>query len=51
MKQKLNDGDIIDIDGVELSKEKIKEILTENLVLRRQIDFVQTTFNGGVSSE
>lgn len=51
MKQKLNDGDIIDIDGVELSKEKIKEILTENLVLRRQIDFVQTTFKGGVTSE
>ena len=26
------DGDIIIVDGVELSKEKIKEILTENLV-------------------
>ncbi|WP_296885093.1 hypothetical protein [uncultured Methanobrevibacter sp.] len=44
------DGDIVIVDGVELSKEKIKEILKENVVLRRQVDFVRTTF-GGVSNE
>lgn len=43
----LNDGDTIAIDGVELSKEKIKNILKENLSLKRQVEFVRTTFNEG----
>lgn len=51
MKKLLMDGDIVIVDGVELSKEKIKEILKENVVLRRQVDFVRTTFKGGVSNE
>ena len=46
------DGDSIVIDGIELSKEKIKEIMTENVILRRQINFVRTNFNKvGVSNE
>ena len=45
------DGDSIIVDGLELSKEQIKEVLTENVVLKRQIDFVRTTFNGGVINE
>lgn len=50
MKKILMDGDSIVIDGIELSKEKIKEIMTENVILRRQINFVRTNF-GGVSNE
>ena len=46
------DGDSIVVDGLELSKEQIKEVLTENVVLKRQIDFVRTNFNKvGVSNE
>lgn len=49
MKIILNDDDIIVVDGVELSKEKIKEILLENVGLST---FVQTTFKeGGVSNK
>ena len=52
MKKILMDGDSVIVDGLELSKEKIKNILTENVVLKRQIDFVRTTFNkDGVSNE
>ena len=52
MKKILMDGDSIVIDGIELSKEKIKEIMTENVVLKRQLNFVRTTFNEvGVSNE
>ena len=45
------DGDSIIVDGLELSKEQIKEVLTENVVLKRQIDFVRTNFSGGVNNE
>ena len=52
MKKILMDGDSVIVDGLELSKEKIKNILTENVVLKRQIDFVRTTFKeDGVSNE
>ncbi len=52
MKKILKDGDSVIVDGLELSKEKIKNILTENVVLKRQIDFVRTTFKeDGVSNE
>ena len=51
MKKILMDGDSIIVDGLELSKEQIKEVLTENVVLKRQIDFVRTTFEVGVSNE
>ena len=51
MKKILMDGDSIVVDGLELSKEQIKEVLTENVVLKRQIDFVRTTFEVGVSNE
>ena len=52
MKKILMDGDSIIVDGLELSKEQIKEVLTENVVLKRQINFVRTNFNnGGVINE
>lgn len=52
MKKILMDGDSIVVDGLELSKEEIKNVLTENVVLKRQLNFVRTTFNEvGVSNE
>lgn len=48
MKKILMDGDSIVVDGLELSKEEIKNVLTENVVLKRQLNFVRTTFNDGV---
>lgn len=48
MKKILMDGDSIVVDGLELSKEEIKNVLTENVILKRQLNFVRTTFNDGV---
>ena len=51
MKKILKKGDSVIIDGKELTKEKIKKLMTENIVLKRQINFVRTTnfLEGSVS--
>ena len=36
-----NDDLVIDIDGIKLNKTQLKRILTENVVMKRQLDFVQ----------
>ena len=52
MKKILLESDSIVVDGLELSYEELKNVLTENVVLKRQLNFVRTTFNEvGVSNE
>lgn len=52
MKKILMETDSIVVDGLELSYEELKNVLTENVVLKRQLNFVRTTFNEvGVSNE
>lgn len=52
MKKILLESDSIVIDGIELTYEQLKTVLTENVVLKRQINFVRTNFNnGGVINE
>ena len=36
-----NDDIIVNIDGITLNKSQLKTILKENVVLKRQLDFVQ----------
>ena len=38
-----NDDLVIDIDGIKLNKTQLKRILTENVVMKRQLAFVQTS--------
>ena len=51
MKKILLESDSIVVDGLELSYEELKNVLTENVVLKRQLNFVRTTFKVGVSNE
>ena len=51
MKKILLDGDSIVIDGIEIPAEKLKEYLTERIVLKRQLAYVKEIAAGGVSSE
>ena len=46
MKKILMDGDSIDLDGVEITKENLKKDLTELVVLRKQIKYVEKTMGG-----
>ena len=51
MKKILMDGDSIVLDGVVISKEKLKEYLTERVVLKKQLEYVKEVAAGGVSNE
>ena len=51
MKKILLDGDSIVLDGVVISKEKLKEYLTERVILKKQLEYVKEVAAGGVSNE
>ena len=38
-----NDDISVVVDGIRLNKTQLKRILTENVVMKRQLDFVQTS--------
>lgn len=45
MKKLLMDGDTVIIDGIELSKEKIKELLKTEYKYHNLSEFIRTTFS------
>ena len=45
MRKMLLDGDSVLIDGVELTKEEIKQAMIDQVKYNRMADFLQTTFN------
>ena len=52
MRKMLLDGDSVLIDGVEITKEEIKQAMIDQMKYTKMAAFLQTTFNkGGVTSE
>jgi len=51
MKKMLRPGDSVIIDGIEFTTEEIKNALIDQCKYNKLSDFLQTTFEGGVTSE
>ena len=47
MRKMLLDGDSVLIDGVEITKEEIKNALIDQLKYNKLSAFIETTFNNG----